>query len=167
MKLTLNLSPVRSDEETTASLSGTVLTLNGTDYDLSELPDGAEAQHPQLGKVSRDGDEYTCKIRLGHGPNAPHETRFPEPIVLVDHSGPIELPLFNELTDPEILGEEGAEAELVLYTGLAQHSVFRDLLNTKTGIEWIEGTALFSRRWRVDGPYETLLEIKTTWEGMY
>ena len=101
MKLTLNLSPVRNDEETTATINGTVLTLNGMDYDLSELPDGATAQHPDLGKVTRSGDEYDCTIRLGHGPNAPHQTRFPEPIVLENHSGPIELPLYDVVPETE------------------------------------------------------------------
>jgi len=101
MKLKLNLSPVRSDEETTASVNGTVLTVNGTDYNLSELPDGATAQHPDLGKVTRNGDEYECTIRLGHGPNALYETRFPEAIVLENHNGPIELPLYDVVPEPE------------------------------------------------------------------
>lgn len=101
MKLTLNLSPVRSDEETTASLAGTVLNVNGTDYDLSELPDGATAQHPVLGKVTRQGQSYECTIVLGHGPNAPYETRFPAPIVLENHNGPIELPLYDVVPEPE------------------------------------------------------------------
>jgi len=95
MKLTLNLSPVRSDEETVASLAGTVLTVNGMDYDLSELPDGAVAQHPDLGKVTRNGNEYTCTIKLSHGSNAPEETRFPQPIVLTNHSGVIDLPIYD------------------------------------------------------------------------
>lgn len=101
MKLTLNLSPVRSDEETVASINGTVLTLNGTDYDLSELPDGATAQHPELGTVKRNGSEYKCTIRLGHGPNAPYEARFPEPIALENHNGPIELPLYDVVPEEE------------------------------------------------------------------
>ena len=101
MKLTLNLSPVRSDEETTASVSGKVLTVNGTSYDLSELPDGAKAQHPDLGKVTRNGDEHECSIRLGHGPNAPYETRFPKPIVLENHNGSIKLPLYDVVPEPE------------------------------------------------------------------
>lgn len=105
MKLTLNLSPVRSDEETVASLTGTVLTLNGDDYDLSELPDGAVANHPALGKVTRNGDDYECTIRLGHGANAPESTRFPEPIVLVDHAGPIDLPLFDVVPEEEEIVE--------------------------------------------------------------
>lgn len=105
MKLKLNLSPVRSDKETTASINGTVLNLNGTEYDLSELPDGATAQHPDLGTVKRNGDEYECSIRLGHGPNAPHETRFPEPIVLENHNGLIELPLYDVVPDEEEIVE--------------------------------------------------------------
>lgn len=107
MKLTLKLSPVRSDEETTASLTGTVLTINGEKHDLSELPDGAVARHPQLGKVTRKGDEYQCTITLAHGVNAPEETRFPEPLVLVGHEGPIELPTFDVV--PETEEEEAAE----------------------------------------------------------
>jgi len=78
-----------------------VLTVNGTDYNLSELPDGATAQHPDLGKVTRNGDEYECTIRLGHGPNALYETRFPEAIVLENHNGPIELPLYDVVPEPE------------------------------------------------------------------
>ncbi|WP_427030913.1 hypothetical protein [Halomonas sp. H2] len=101
MKLTLNLSPVASDKGTTIALTGTVLTVNGTDYDLSELPDGAEVKHPTLRRVRRDGDKYECTVRLGHGPNAPHETRFPDTIVLENHNGPIELPLYDVVPEAE------------------------------------------------------------------
>lgn len=96
MKLTLILSPVSRDYETVISVNGTVLTVNGTNYDLSELPDGATAQHPELRTVKRNGNNYECTVRLGHGPNAPYETRFPEPIVLENHNGPVELPLYDE-----------------------------------------------------------------------
>ena len=99
MKLTLNLSPVRSDVPTDVSLSGTTLLINGVSYDLSELPDGAVAQHPELGVVTRNGDEYECTIRLTHGANAPEATRFPAPIVLNNHNGPVPLPIYNE--EPE------------------------------------------------------------------
>lgn len=117
MKLTLNLSPISREKETTASLAGTVLTLNGTDYDLSELPDGAVAQHPELGKVTRNGDEYECTIRLGHPSQqwqpkegepmtmvrASEAMRFPEPIV-VTADGDIPLPqpeVWSMEEDPE------------------------------------------------------------------
>ena len=95
MNLKINLVPVSATKETTASLTGSVLTVTGTDYDLSEMPDGATAQHPELGKVTRVGDEYECTIQLGHGPNAPEETRFPQPIVLANHNGTIDLPVYD------------------------------------------------------------------------
>ena len=123
MKLTLNLSPVRSDEETVASLSGTVLTVNGSDYDLSELPNGATAQHPVLGTVKRNGDNYECSIRLGHPSQewqpkegethtmirASEAMRFPEPII-VTADGEINLPkpevrVMDEDPDAEKLQE--------------------------------------------------------------
>lgn len=99
MQLTINLSPTRADYETTASLSGTVLTINGVDYDLALLPDGAIADHPDLGRVTRIGDVYECTIRLTHGASAPEATRFPQPIVLIDHAGPIELPAYDETSE--------------------------------------------------------------------
>lgn len=101
MKLTIRLSPIDGAQETTASVHGTVLTVNGTKYNLSELPDGAIAKHPKLGKVTRSGDEYECSIHLGHRYSAPYETRFPEPIVLENHNGPIELPLYDVVPETE------------------------------------------------------------------
>lgn len=103
MQITINLSPIRAEAETTASLTGTVLTLNGVDYDLAELPDGAVAEHPELGTVTRNGDVYECTIRLTHGANAPEATRFPTPIVLIDHAGPIDLPVYDET--PEVTND--------------------------------------------------------------
>ncbi|RUR52682.1 hypothetical protein [Vreelandella populi] len=105
MKITLKLSPMRTDNETKVSVSGTILTVNGIDYDLSEVPDGAIATHSVLGRVSRSGDEYECAVILGHGPNAPHETRFPQPIVLENHDGPVELPLYDVALDEEEVTE--------------------------------------------------------------
>lgn len=102
--LKLNLSPVRSDEQQpVVSYSAPVLTIDGSDYDLSELPDGATAQHPVLGRVERNGDDYELTLRLPHGLKAPEATRFPEPIeVTVD--GPVALPLYNE-PEPEVTDE--------------------------------------------------------------
>lgn len=76
----INLNPVFTGDKTEAKLSGTELTLNGVEYDLSQLPNGATAHHPVLGEVSRNGDDYELTITLKHGFNAPYETRFPEPV---------------------------------------------------------------------------------------
>ena len=78
----INLNPRFEGDKTEASISGTVLTLNGTDYDLSQLPDGATAQHPELGTVLRNGDDYELTILLTHGFNAPEATRFPAPVMV-------------------------------------------------------------------------------------
>jgi len=101
--LKINLSPIRSDEQQpTVTYTAPVLTVNGTDYSLSDLPDGATAQHPVLGTVSRTGDDYEVTLSLPHGANAPVETRFPEPIE-VTQDGPVTLPPYDapeqEVTD--------------------------------------------------------------------
>ena len=99
--LTVNLSPVRSDiPQPTVTYVSPVLTVDNVDYDLSELPDGATAQHPVLGTVERSGNDYELTLRITHGSNAPEATRFPEPIaVTVD--GPVDLPIYNT-PEPEV-----------------------------------------------------------------
>jgi len=100
--LTLNLSPVRSDESRPeVTYAAPVLTVDGANYDLSQLPEGATAQHPILGSVGRIGDDYECTLRLPHGPNAPHSTRFPDPIE-VTQDGPVKLPDYDA---PEVIDE--------------------------------------------------------------
>ena len=99
--LTLNLSPVRSDDpQPKASYIAPVLTVNSTAYDLSELPDGATAQHPVLGTVERSGDDYELTLKITHGSSAPEATRFPEPLT-VTVNGLVELPLYNT-PEPEV-----------------------------------------------------------------
>lgn len=96
MKLTINLSPVRKDcNPTSMSITGTILTINGIEYDLSLLEDQAIAEHEILGTVSRTGDSYECTVVLPHGYNAPTETRFPAPIVLHYYNGIINLPPYE------------------------------------------------------------------------
>ena len=52
------LSPIASDRDTTISVSGLVITIDGTDYDLSVIPDGGDADpaegEPFIGKLTRD-----------------------------------------------------------------------------------------------------------------
>lgn len=96
--ITIKFLPVRSDAaQPQMSWFAPVITLDGQDYDLSELPDGATAQHPVLGSVSRNGDDYELTMTLPHGPNAPAQTRFPEPIVVTEN-GPIDLPPYDQPT---------------------------------------------------------------------
>ena len=52
------LSPVASTKTTTVSLSGLVLTIDGTEYDLSIIPEGGQAEasedSPFIGTVTRE-----------------------------------------------------------------------------------------------------------------
>lgn len=80
----INFSPVRADGKTTATLEGSVLTVNGELFDLSEIPDGATVNHPVIQKCTRTGDDYELTLTLSHGPNAPQETRFPEPVEVTE-----------------------------------------------------------------------------------
>lgn len=86
----INLSPRFEGDKTEASINGTVLTLNGTEYDLAQLPDGATAEHPDLGKVSRNGDDYELTILLTHGFTAPESVRFPQPIEVTESTWSLE-----------------------------------------------------------------------------
>lgn len=103
----INLSPVRLDVELSASVSGKVVTLNGEAFDFGFMQDG-----DMLPADAIDTDFITNSVKcadgaihltlnLPHGANAPHETRFPEPIT-VTTSGPVNLPPFDvEGTEPE------------------------------------------------------------------
>ena len=52
------LSPIASNKTTTVSVSGLVVTVDGTDYDLSAIPEGgqgeADENSPFIGTVTRD-----------------------------------------------------------------------------------------------------------------
>ena len=56
MKITL--SPIASTKTTTVSISGLTVTIDGTDYDLSVIPENGQAEaavgSPFIGTVTRD-----------------------------------------------------------------------------------------------------------------
>ena len=95
MKITL--SPQRRDDTLTAIKQGDVLTINGTDYDFTDLPDGgtlpAEAVDCEyvFGSVDRVNGEIELTLLLPHGANASEAARFPEPIIN-SADGELELP---------------------------------------------------------------------------
>ncbi|EDM47746.1 hypothetical protein [Marinobacter algicola] len=100
--LNLNFSPVRAEEkQPEVFFEHPVLIVDGAQYDLSELPDGATAKHSLLGTVERSGDNYECTLHLPHGSNAPESTRFPDPIE-VTRDGPVELPAYD---NPEVIND--------------------------------------------------------------
>lgn len=52
------LSPIASNKTTTVSVSGQAVTIDGTDYDLSVIPEGGQAEADEnsqfIGTVTRD-----------------------------------------------------------------------------------------------------------------
>ena len=93
----INLSPQRRDDTLTVFKQGDILTINGTDYDFTDLPDGgtlpAEAVDCEyvIGSVDRVNGELELTLLLPHGPNASEAARFPEPIIN-PADGEVELP---------------------------------------------------------------------------
>lgn len=96
----INLCPIRRDDTLTLSRSGDTLTINGEIFDFSAIPDGATLPRAAVdcdwlaSDVERVNGVLTLTVILPHGPNAPEETRFPEPLTLTT-DGPIALPAYD------------------------------------------------------------------------
>ena len=93
----INLSPVRDDSALNISVNQDVITLNGVDYDFSQLQEGETLPSKAIestwfmGDVTRTLGEVIVTIRLPHGPYAGEAARFPEPITVIQ-DGPVQLP---------------------------------------------------------------------------
>lgn len=95
----ITLSPSRRDDRLALSKTGDTLTINGEAFDLSAIPNGATLPREAVAcewfasDIERIGGVLRLTLILPHGANAPHETRFPEPIDATD--GPIALPAYE------------------------------------------------------------------------
>ena len=95
MKITLN--PQRRDDTIIVSKSGDTLTINGTAYDFSVIPEGATL--PALavdceyitGNVERINGVLHLSLILSHGTNPSQAVAFPAPIIN-PADGVLELP---------------------------------------------------------------------------
>lgn len=100
----IKLSPVRSDERLVASVSGQAITLNGTEYDFTQLQDGESLPADAVdckwicGDVRNVDGEICLTLVLPHGINAPQETRFPEHFdkYMTVTSGNVPLPPYDQ-----------------------------------------------------------------------
>lgn len=108
------LSPMRADQPLSLSRAGDVLTINGEAFDFSALPEGGTLPRTAIacdwiaGDVTRTtGGVLTVPLILPHGPDAPQETLFPEPITLTG-DGPVNLPPW---TSPAPVDDEPLETE--------------------------------------------------------
>lgn len=103
---TLDFTPMRRDDALTIHAAGDVLTLNGTPYGFSDMPEGGLLPRAAVGcdwlasDVTRIGGVLHLTLILPHGPipwPAPPEAQavlFPAPIhVMAD--GPVALPEYT------------------------------------------------------------------------
>lgn len=99
----IKLSPrVCDDAQPAISVSGDVLTIDGTVLDFSPLSEGealpSEAVDSpwlqQYSEVTRVGGDVCLTLILPICWDAPEASRFPEPII-VDADGPVTLPAYS------------------------------------------------------------------------
>jgi hypothetical protein len=99
------LSPVRTNAQLTASVSGDTITVNGDVLDFTPLLEGETLPRTAvfndwiIGDVHRIAGEITLTLRLPHGANAPEETRFPDAYIvpITVASGDVPLPPYDEV----------------------------------------------------------------------
>lgn len=105
------LSPIRRDETLCLERQGDSLSINGTSFDFSALPEGGVLAADTLDSrwlietIRRVNGELHLKILLPHGVNAPYETLFASEIEVIA-DGPVALPPY-ETAQPQ---EEQFEA---------------------------------------------------------
>lgn len=93
----IKLNPQRRDDSLSVVKQGDTLTINGTEFDFSAVPEGATLPADAIdsdlfsGPVERIGGELVLTLTLPHGPNPSAAVAFPQPIVVTDN-GPVELP---------------------------------------------------------------------------
>jgi hypothetical protein len=91
------LSPQRRDDTLTVTKQGDTLTINGTAYDFSVIPDGATLPKDATdcawlaSDVERIDGVLHLTLLLPHGANASEAARFPQPIIN-PADGVLELP---------------------------------------------------------------------------
>lgn len=96
----INLTPMRCDDRLTLERRGDVLAINDTDYNFSQLPEGAVLPRaavdcPLLASdVTRVAGVLRLTLILPHGAAAPPETLFPAPILLTT-DGSVDVPAFD------------------------------------------------------------------------
>jgi hypothetical protein len=95
--MNITLSPQRRDDTLTVTKQGDTLTINGTEYDFSVVPDGATLPKDATdcawlaSDVERIDGVLHLTLLLPHGANAPEAARFPQPIIS-PADGVLELP---------------------------------------------------------------------------
>lgn len=95
--MNITFSPQRRDETLAVSKQGDTITINGTPFDFSVIPDGATLPASAVdceyitGNIERVNGVLHISLILPHGPNPSQEVAFPVPIIN-PADGALELP---------------------------------------------------------------------------
>ena len=103
MKLILSpTAGLPGQPETAMSVSGDTITVDGTPYDLSAVPEGGEAtpqgdDHPFIGKITRVGGAIHCGVSVRYDDTAERNQPTDPAHWIVDvSSGPVEIPAIRK-----------------------------------------------------------------------
>jgi len=103
--MNITLSPMRGlpgQPETEISVSADTITVDGTPYDLSPVPEGGEAtprgeDHPFVGPVTRQGGVIHCTVLVALGDTAAGEQpRDPAHWIIDAGDGPVTIPAIRK-----------------------------------------------------------------------
>ena len=99
MKLTLSPQVGLPDQaETTISVAGDIITINGTPYDLSVVPEGGEAtaeDSPFTGKITRTNGVINCTVLVQLDGTAADD-QGKDPWIIENASGDITIPAIRK-----------------------------------------------------------------------
>ncbi len=98
MKLTLSpIMGLPGQPDTAASVAGDVLTVNGVAYDLTAIPEGAEAtpegDHAFIGNITRTGGEISATVVWAYGAGAANQPTSLAHWVVTVTDGPVPSPI--------------------------------------------------------------------------
>lgn len=101
----ITLSPQRAlpgQPETTIFVNGDTITVDGTLYDLSAVPEGGEGipkgeNHPFVGRISREGGTIRATVRARLGENAePDQPADPAHWIIPEADGAVSIPAIRK-----------------------------------------------------------------------
>ena len=101
MKLTLSPQVgLPGHPETTLHVAGDTITIDGTPYDLSPVPEGGEGEWPDspiIGKITRQDGKLHVTVRVVLGDDAEsNQPTNPAHWVVPDASGDVEIPALRK-----------------------------------------------------------------------
>lgn len=114
----INFVPQRLDiSDFLVDVEGDIIYINGEEFDFGPLKEGdvlpAAACSPAffVGEITRGVNGVELTVSLPHGPNAPRERRFPQPITVIE-DGSVDLPPYDEPPPQPELPESPVEEEV-------------------------------------------------------